>query len=463
MLGDLLLPEIEELIEARDFTALREALADLPPTDIADIFADLPPERVAVIFRILPREKATAVFEYLPIEAQESALRALGQEQVAAVLNDMAPDDRTTLLEEIPGEAAQRLISLLSPDERRIAVRLLGYPEESIGRRMTPDYVALRKDWSISHVFSHIRQVGKDKETLNVVFVTDERGHLIDDIRLRDIVLADPNSTVADIMDGHYACLRANDDQEEAVRAFKKYDRSALPVVDSSNTLVGIVTIDDVLDVAEREETEDVQKMAAVAVLAAPYLDVSAMTMVRKRAPWLLLLFCGEMLTISAMHRFESTLQAVVILAMFIPLIISSGGNSGSQAASLVIRALAIGELHLMDWWHVMKRELLSGLMFGSILGLSAFVVAYFFGLYHASGGDGVEERPLLQAFVVGTALVGVVLFGTITGSMLPLLLKKFGLDPAVSSTPFVATLVDVTGIVIYFMTAKIILHGTLL
>jgi magnesium transporter len=379
------------------------------------------------------------------------------------VLNDMAADDRTKLLEEIPGEAAQRLINLLSPGERRLAVRLLGYPEESIGRRMTPDYVAIRKDWSISHVFSHIRQVGKDKETLNVVFVTDERGHLIDDIRLRDLVLADPNGTVADIMDGHYAFLRANDDQEEAVAAFKKYDRSALPVVDSTNTLVGIVTIDDVLDGAEREETEDVHKMAAVGVLEAPYLDVSATMMVRKRAPWLFLLFCGEMLTITAMHRFEATLEAVVILALFVPLIISSGGNSGSQAASLVIRALAIGELTLADWWRVMRRELLSGIMFGSILGVSAFVVAYFFGLYHGADDTGAKEHPILLAFVVGTALVGVVLFGTLTGSMLPIVLKRLGLDPAVSSTPFVATLVDVTGIVIYFVTAKVLLHGTLL
>ncbi|RIK66773.1 MAG: magnesium transporter [Planctomycetota bacterium] len=463
MLGELLQPEIEELIESRNFTALRDAVADLPPTEVADLFADLPPEQVAVVFRILPREKATSVFEYLPVELQESVLRALGQEQVAAVLNEMAPDDRTALLEEMPGEAAQRLIGLLSPEERRVAVKLLGYPEESIGRRMTPDYVAVRKDWSISHVFSHLRQVGRAKETLNVVFVTDERGHLLDDIRLRDLVLADPNERVSDIMDGHYFYLRAHDDQEVAVRAFKKYDRSALPVVDSSNVLVGILTVDDVLDVAEQEETEDVQKMAAVQVLDEPYLDVTAMTMVRKRAPWLFLLFCGEMLTITAMHNFESTLERVVILAAFIPLIISSGGNSGSQAASLVIRALAIGELTLADWWRVMRRELASGLMFGSILGLSAFVAAYALGLYRVSKGQAPPDGTLLVAFVVGTALVGVVLFGTLTGSMLPILLKRLGFDPAVSSTPFVATLVDVTGILIYFATALFLLRGTLL
>lgn len=463
MLGELLLPELEELIDARNFGALREALSALPAAEVADVFSDLPPQRVAIIFRILPREKATDVFEYLPVELQEQVLRALGQEQVAGVLNEMDPDDRTALLEEMPGEAAQRLIGLLSPEERRIAVRLLGYPEESIGRRMTPDYVSLRKDWTISHVFSHLRQVGGNKETLNIVFVTDEKGHLIDDLRLKDIVLADPNDTVADIMDGHYVFLNAHDDQEEAVHAFKKYDRTALPVVDSSNVLVGIVTVDDVLDVAEKEETEDVHKMAAVRVLDEPYLEATAMTMVRKRAPWLFLLFCGEMLTITAMHKFESTLEKVVILAAFIPLIISSGGNSGSQAASLVIRALAISELSLSDWWRVMRRELISGLMFGSILGASAFVAAYLYGSFQATHGTMNKEHVTVVAFVAGTALVGVVLFGTLAGSMLPLLLKRLGLDPAVSSTPFVATLVDVTGILIYFSTAVLLLRGTLL
>jgi magnesium transporter len=462
MLGELLRPEIEEMLAARHFAGLREALADLPAADIADLFADLPSEQVAVLFRILPRAQATDVFEYLPVDVQESALRAMGQEDVAAVLNEMDPDDRTALLEEMPGEAAQRLINLLSPDERRIASKLLGYPEESIGRRMTPDYVAVREDWTISHVFSHLRQVGKDKETLNVVFVTDERGRLIDDIALRQLVLADPNDLVKDIMDGHFPHLHAQDDQEEAVRTFKKYDRSVLPVVDSSNILVGIVTVDDVLDVAEQEETEDVQKMAAVGVLEEPYLDASAMTMVRKRAPWLLLLFVGELFTIGAMHKFEATLQAVVILAMFIPIIMSSGGNSGSQAASLVIRALAVGELTLADWWRVMRRELLSGLVFGSLLGIAAFVTAFAFALYRGANGNPLEQNMLL-GFAVGTALVGVVLFGTLAGSMLPLLLKRVGLDPAVSSTPFVATLVDVTGLLIYFTTARLILAGTLL
>lgn len=459
MLGDLLRPEIEELIEARRFPELREALADLPHQDIADLFADLPPEQVAVIFRILPRDKATLVFEYLPVETQEAALRALGHEQVATILNEMAPDDRTALLEEIPGEAAQRLINLLSPDERHKAVKLLGYPEESIGRRMTPDYVVIRRDWSISHVFSHLRQVGREKESINVVYVTDEKGHLIDDIRLRDIVVADPNQTVTDIMDGNYVFLNARDDQEEAVRAFKKYDRSVLPVVDSGNILVGIVTVDDVLDVAEQEETEDVQKMAAVEALEAPYLDTAFWTMVKKRAGWLLALFLGELLTATAMGHFQKEIESAVVLALFVPLIISSGGNAGSQGSSLIIRALAVGEVALRDWWLIMRREVMSGLALGSILGAVAFVRIVLWPWRVELYG----EHYIFVALAVGASLVGVVLWGTISGSMLPLILRRLGFDPAVSSAPFVATLVDVTGLIIYFVTAKVILHGTLL
>jgi len=459
MLGELLRPEIEELIEKRRFPELREALCDLPHEDIADLFADLPPEHVAVIFRILPRDKATMVFEYLPVDTQEAALRALGQEQVAAVLNDMAADDRTALLEEMPGEAAQRLINLLSPGERKVAVRLLGYPEESIVRRMTPDYVAIRKDWTLSHVLSHIRQVGKEKESLNVVYVTDEKGHLIDDIRLRDIVIADPNDTVADIMDGSYVFLHAHDDQEEAVRAFKKYDRSVLPVVDSGSVLVGIVTVDDVLDVAEQEETEDVQKMAAVEALDAPYMETPFWTMVRKRAGWLLALFLGELLTATAMGYFEKEIAAAVVLALFVPLIISSGGNAGSQGSSLIIRALAVGEVSLGDWWRIMRREVMSGIALGSILGIVAFIRIVLWPWRVQLYG----EHYALVACAVGGSLVGVVMWGTLSGSMLPLILRRLGFDPAVSSAPFVATLVDVTGLIIYFLTAKVILHGTLL
>lgn len=458
MLGELLLPEIEELIEARDFAALRESLAEFEPVDLADLFADLPPERVAVIFRILPREHAAAVFTYLPAEKQESLLKALGDEPVAAVLNAMAPDDRTALLEELPGGAAQRLIGLLTPEQRKVAVTLLGYPERSIGRRMTPDYVSIRREWTVAQVIAHLRQVGRDKETLNNLYIVDDHGKLIDDIRLRTIVLADPNSLVSDLLDAQYAFLHANDDQEEAVRAFKKYDRSSLPVVDSQDTLVGIVTVDDVLDVAEQEETEDVQKMAAVQALEEPFLNISAVGMFRKRYFWLVLLFGGELLTVSALARFEHALETIAILAVFIPLVIASGGNSGSQAASLVIRAMAVGHMGVRDWWHVLRREFVSGLMLGSILGIAAFLAAMIFGFFREHHGGTFDRRDVLVAFTIGTSLVGVVLFGTIAGSMMPVILKRLKFDPAVSSTPFVATMVDVTGILIYFGTATLLL-----
>lgn len=470
MLGDLLRPEIEELIATRNFTVLRESLAGLPTEDVAEIFSEMPADQVAVAFRILPRDLAADVLEHLPIEQQEEVLKSLGQEQVAAVLNEMDADDRTALLEEMPGAAAQKLISLLKPEERRIAVTLLGYPEESIGRLMTPDYVTIKQDWTVSDVLDHLRRVGRDKETLNIVFVVDGQGHLLDDIRLRDIVIADPNTQVADLMDGHFPSLRVNDDQEVAIGEFKKYDRSVLPVIDSKDTLVGIVTVDDVLDVAEQEETEDVQKMAAVATLEAPYLDVGLVEIVKKRVGWLFILFIGEMFTATVVGHFEDEIAEAVFLAVFIPLIISSGGNAGSQAASLVIRAMAIGEVTLRDWWRVFRRELATGLMLGTTLGIIAFGRVFLLPP-KLENKDGLilvaEEHHLkviaLIAAAVAVSVLGVVLWGALAGAMLPFLLKRLKFDPASSSTPFVATLVDVTGLMIYFVTAKFLLQGLLL
>ncbi len=460
MLGELLLPEIEELIHARDFTALRDALAGMKPADMADLFADLPAEHVAVIFRILPRDQAADVFAYLPVELQESLLKALGQEQVAAVLNEMAPDDRTALLEELPGEAAQKLLSLLTPEERKVASTLLGYPEESIGRRMTPDFVAVRQDWTIQQVMNYIRQTGHNKETLNVVYVTDEKGKLIDDIRLRELVLADPEAKVSDLMNGQFVALKVTDDQEEAVRAFKKYDRVALPVVDSDGVLVGIITVDDVLDVAEQEETEDVQKMAAVEALDAPYLETGFLTMVKKRGVWLSALFLGEMLTASAMTHYEHAIERAAVLSLFIPLIISSGGNSGSQASTLVIRAMALRELSLGDWWRVLRREVGSGLILGGWLAFLGFTRIH---VWEWMGWADYTDHPHLVALTVAGALIGVVLWGTLVGGMLPIFLRRIKLDPATISAPFVATLVDVCGLVIYFNVALLILRNTLL
>jgi magnesium transporter len=459
MLGQLVGPDIVEMIQNRQFADLRTALSALPLASVAEIFTDMAPSDAAVLFRLMPRDLAADIFAYMPVEAQEALLHSLGQEQVAAVLNEMDPDDRTALLEELPGPVTQRLLALLSPEERRIATELLGYPEESIGRIMTPDYVAVREDWTVAEVLDHLRRVGRDKETFNVVYVVDAQGRLIDEIRLRELILADPATPLARLMDRQFSALEARQDQEEAVEAFKRLDRVALPVVDSNGHLVGIVTVDDVLDVAEEEVTEDMHKMAAMETLEAPYLRTPFLTLVRKRALWLSALFIGEMLTATAMGYFEHEISRAVVLALFIPLIISSGGNSGSQAASLVIRALALHEVNLRDWLRVFLREIASGLALGCVLGTIALVRIIFWPWRLSLYG----EHYAMVALTVAVSLVGVVMYGTLVGAMLPIVLRRIGLDPAVSSAPFVATLVDVSGIVIYFTIAAVMLHGILL
>lgn len=454
MLGHLLLPEIEEMIRAGDFTSLRSVLEDWVAPDLAELIAEMPPESQAVIFRILPRQLAAETFEYLPLEEQESLLKALAHEQVAELLNAMSPDDRTALLEELPSEVTKRIFTLLSPSELATAKKLLGYPENSIGRLMTPDYVAVRKNWTVNEVLDHVRTYGRDSETLNVLYVVDDKGRLLDDIRVRDFLLSPASRTVSELMDNEAVALKATDDQEVAVAAFRKYDAVALPVTDSAGILVGIVTVDDVLDVAEEAATEDIQKLGGMEALEEPYMNVAFPEMVKKRARWLMVLFMGEMLTISAMTFFEEELHKNLALASFVPLIISSGGNSGSQAATLVIRALALGEVTLKDWWEVLKREVFSGLTFGITLGAMGFARVLFWSMVLKEYG---ADWYLIGATLTLT-LVFVVTFGTVVGSMMPFILKRLGADPAASSTPFIATLVDVTGIVIYFVVASFVI-----
>jgi magnesium transporter len=400
------------------------------------------------------------VFEYIGIEEQHNLLRAMAHEQVAAILNEMAPDDRTALLEELPSAAARQLIRLLTPEERRVATALLGYPEDSVGRLMTPDFIAVKEDWTVQDVLDYIRAYGQDSETLNVIYVVDDHGKLIDDIRMREFLLKPLISSVRDLMQKTFVALNVTDSQRDAVNIFRKYDRTVLPVIDSTGVLLGIVTVDDMLDIAEQEATEDIQKIGGMEALDEPYTTIPFLRMVKKRATWLIILFLGEMLTATAMQGYNSEIERAAILAMFLPLIISSGGNSGSQATTLVIRAMALGELRLRDWFRVVRKELLSGVALGLILGTIGFfritlwqyLHIFDYGKYH-----------WLVAFTVGVALVGVVLWGTISGAMLPFLLRRCGLDPAASSAPFVATLVDVTGLVIYFNVALLILRGTLL
>ena len=459
MIGNLLQPELIELIEKRDFAQLREILCGFPAPELAVIFTVLKAGDEAVLLRILPRHVAAEVFEYLSLQDQEQLVQALGNEQVAQILNDIAPDDRTALLEELPATVTQKLLNLLSPQERKIAADLLGYPKDSIGRRMTPEYVAIQQTWTVNDVLAHLRKVGCDRESFNQLYVVDDKGRLVDSARLRNIVVSDLNTPVAELLDHQSPALRATDDQETAVAAFKKYDRTILPVVDSNDVLVGVITVDDVLDVAEKEATEDIQKIGGMEALGAPYLQIELPQMIRKRAPWLVILFLSEMLTTTAMGFFQDEIAKAVVLAVFLPLIISSGGNSGSQATTLVIRAMSIGEVSLRDWWHVMRREAMSGLALGIVLGAIGFLrISLWHFAFHAYGA-----HWLMIAVTIFFALIGVVMWGTLAGSMLPFALRGCGLDPATSSAPFVATLVDVTGLIIYFTIAMLVLRGTLL
>ncbi len=465
MVGKLLAPEIKSLIDVRNFGALRELFREWPPADVAEVILDLPEDEQVIIFRVLPAALAADVFEYIGIEEQQKLLRAMAHEQVVAILNEMSPDDRTALLEELPSAAARQLIRLLTPEERHVATALLGYPEDSVGRLMTPDFIQVKEDWTVQHVLDYVREYGHDSETLNFVYVVDERGKLIDDVRMREFLLRPLTAKVSDIRDQSFVALNVGDSQQDALNVFRKYDRAALPVVDSSGVLVGIVTADDMLDVAEKEATEDIQKFGGMEALEEPYMRIPVWRMVRKRAGWLVILFLGEMLTATAMANYQQELAKALVLALFLPLIISSGGNSGSQASTLMIRAMALGEVNLRDWWRVMGREVQAGLSLGVILGAIGIMRV---GAWAIIGEQYFHQQPYgahwpLVAFTVGIALVGVVLWGTLSGSMLPFLLRRVGADPATSSAPFVATLVDVTGLIIYFSIAMVIMRGAML
>jgi len=434
--------DLGALIRGGDFQRLREQLVALRPPELAAALSELRHDEQVIAFRILPRSLAAAVFEYMPRDSQRGLLKAMGQEDVAALLNRMSPDDRTSLLSELPANATKQLLELLTPEERREAVTLLGYAPGTVGRLMTPHYIAVREDWTVQQVLDYVRVHGQNSETLNVIYVVDGAGVLIDDIRVREFLVVPLTLRVSDLMDRRFVTLKATDTQESAVAVFRHEDRTALPVTDTAGVLIGIVTVDDVLDVAEAAATRDFQMVGGSEALDEPYMQMSALGMVRKRAGWLVVLFLGEMLTATAMGFFEKEIARAVVLALFVPLIISSGGNSGSQASTLVIRALAIGELKLADVWRVIRREIFSGLALGCILGAIGFLRISIWSAF----SDIYGPHWVLVASTVALALVGVVLWGTLVGSVLPFVLRRLGFDPATSSAPFVATLVDVTG-----------------
>lgn len=451
--------QFEMLIAKEDKLEIREFLDHQNISDVAELINDFPDYEAQIIAN-MAIHRAASVFKILDIAQQKDIVKELPSSKTAELLNELPADDRTDFLEELPKAAIRDLIKLLDPEERKITLAMLGYPEDSVGRLMTPDYVYVYAYNKVSEVFSTIRKFGKNSETIDVIYVIDESGALIDDIRIRDVILAAPDKRLDEIIDGRVVSLNVNDDQEHANQVFKMNNRVALPVVDDHNILLGIVTIDDMLWVANEEFSEDMQKIGGTEALNEPYLDIPLFKLFRKRVGWLIVLFLGEMLTATAMGYFEDEIAKAVVLALFVPLIISSGGNSGSQASTLIIQAMAVGEITISDWWRVLRREILSGLLLGSVLGVIGFVRV---SVWHSFFPEIYGEHWMMIAFTVGFSLIGVVLWGTLSGSMLPIFLKKLGADPAVSSAPFVATLVDVTGLIIYFSFAYFFLQGLLL
>lgn len=450
---------LNEMIEEGDVEELRHALLNLSPFEIADLIETKSEDYQSRMFNALPEDYALQTFDYLSGRTQHRLLQLMPTMQVASLLKSIAPDDRTQFLQDLPQHAIDEFVKLLPYEERILTLSLLGYPKGSIGRLMTTDYLAVKKEWTIERVLDHIQAYGHDSETINDIYVVDEEEHLLDDIRLKDFLFVPRQSRVADICDNEFCALSVYDSDEHAIKIFKDNNRIALPVIDQNKKLLGIVTVDDILRLSSSEATKEIQKFGGMEALDDPYLQAPFFDLMSKRAVWLVLLFIGEMFTATAMGFFEEEIERAVVLALFLPLIISSGGNAGSQASTLVIRAMALGEVKMGDWWKIIRLEVLSGLFLGTLLGLIGFFRVTIWSAFSTVYG----EHWFLIAITIGLSLIGVVLWGTLSGAILPLILRKAGADPAKSSAPFVATIVDVTGLIIYFMIAIALLKGTLL
>ncbi len=441
------LAEIKKLVEERNWPVLRKEVARMRPPEIADLLLELDKTDRILVFRLLPRELSSEAFTYLDGEHQDALAGELTSEEMRRLLADMKPDDRTQFLAELPGQVTQRLLNYLSPADLIQARQLLGYPEESVGRLMTPDYVAVRPGWTVAQAIEHIRRKGKDSETINVVYVTDSSWKLLDALELRRFILAKPTDRVEQLMNHSYVTISAMEDREEAVRMMHRHALSVLPVVDSAGVLLGIVTVDDVLDVAEEEITEDFHKAAAVRPLKSGYREAGVWPLYRKRIGWLVILILINLVSSTVISIYEDVLASAMVLTFFIPLLIASGGNVGSQSATLMIRALATGDVKLTQWFRVLSKELLVGLAIGATMGLAGGLLGLFQGGYQIG-------------VVVGLAMVAVVLVSNIMGVALPFVLLRVGLDPAVASSPLITSIADATGLAIYFAIAVWFLGG---
>jgi magnesium transporter len=448
----------ERILEGNLSEVLNRSGDEDYPAEVARLLQELDDDDETInTFLAIPEDLQIKTFPFFDHVLQRSILDEMPQLQVSNILNNLESNDLIAFLESLDGVEVTEFLNLLSDKNRLATYDLLGYPEQSVARIINTKFTTVRKEWTLGQAVEHIRRFYTDTPAANVIFVVDNSGKLVDDLHIRKLILNDQSKKIEDIIDGYYVKLDMQDKIEDAILKFKEYDRVAIPVTNSNNVVMGVITVDDVMDEAEEKDTKDMQQFGGVESLDLPYVKTGFFTMIQKRAPWLIILFIGELFTATAMGFFEDELSKALVLQLFVPLIISSGGNTGSQAATLIIRAMALQELSYKDWWYVMRREIFSGLTLGLILGFIGFIrmaVWQYMGWYNY----GEHFNWIFVALTVNLAVIGIVLWGTLTGSMIPMILKRFNLDPATSSAPFVATLVDVTGLVIYFSIAAMIL-----
>lgn len=435
--------DFPELIRDKHWKLLKSSLNELDSFQVAQLLEELNDDDATILFRLLDRRQGKEVFPLLSSSKREDIIEGLAQNSAAIsnLLNDIEPDDRTAFFEVLPGKVTQRLIQLLSPQERAITTKLLGYPEDSIGRLMTPEYVAIKSDYTVAQAFEHIRKFGVDSETLNVVYIIDRDWKLIDDIRIKELILASPDQLVQTLMDNKFAALRAMDDQETAIKVFRDYDRVALPVVDDEGVLLGIITFDDIMDVEAEESTEDFHKFGAFQDAIESPLKAKSLFLYRKRILWLFALVFVNIFSGAAISSFESVIQSMVSLVFFLPLLIDSGGNAGSQSATLMIRSLAIGDVKLSDWYKLIGKEVVVSLLLGVTMAAGVAAIASF-------------RAPEIM-MVVGITMVLIVMVGSMTGMLLPFIFTKLKLDPATASAPLITSISDIFGVIIYFSVAS--------
>ena len=446
ILRHLLLPEILELLHAGRLNELHTFIAQQPAPEIADLLTAIAHQDRVLLFRVLPRQLAGDVFSLLEPPFQNRLLEELAHEEIRQVLAGLSPDDRTALFEELPAQVTQGLLGHLSEKDRKQTLALLSYPEDSVGRLMTDRYVKVRPEWSVGQALEHLRKTGIDSETMTMIYITNDKGRLTDDLRLRKLLLADPSVQVSDLLDGHFVCLRSLQDREEAVQVFRKYDLYALPVVDADGILLGIVTVDDILDVAEEEVTEDFHKLATVQPLQVSLKQATVNLLFRKRIGWLLTLIVVNIFTGMGIRVFEGTILKLAALVALLPLLLGSGGNAGAQTATMVVRAIATGEIGRGDWWRLFLREVGVSLSIGLIMAVAAFVLGWLLG-------------SVQVGIIVAISMVSIVAVGSLTGVLLPMALNRLHFDPATASVPLITSVADILGVLIYFSIATLVLQ----